>query len=142
MFDRYGNTIQFHLGKPTPDNLNQYARLVGEDALFTVPIEWAQVVNRLAYDPPLGRLYEIDQHSVLAVQFFRGEDVARYIVEDSTGRWFMDGETPLLLDAVPWAEALLHLMNPRMDLILAHDIDDPALYGLDEPDTVLSLIHI
>ena len=43
------------MGKATPDNLNQYARLVGEDALFTVPIEWAQVVNRLANDPPVGR---------------------------------------------------------------------------------------
>ncbi|MEC8910736.1 MAG: DUF4340 domain-containing protein, partial [Chloroflexota bacterium] len=72
IFDRYGNTVEFHLGKPTPDNLNQYARLVGEDALFTVPIEWAYVVNRLANDPPFGRLYDIDQHTVLLVQFFRG----------------------------------------------------------------------
>ena len=141
VFDRYGNTIEFHLGKPTPDNLNQYARLVGEDAVFTVPIEWAQVVNRLADDPPLGRLYEIEQHSVLAIQFFRGENVTRYIVEDATGRWFMDGETPLLLDSVPWNESLSHLMNPRMDLILAHDIDDPAQYGLDEPNTVFVIIR-
>ena len=42
VFDRYGNIIEFHLGMPTPDNVNQYARLVGEDALFTVPIEWAR----------------------------------------------------------------------------------------------------
>ena len=141
IFDRYGNTVEFHLGKPTPDNLNQYARLVGEDALFTVPIEWAYVVNRLANDPPFGRLYDIDQHTVLLVQFFRGEEVTRYVIEDSTGRWFLDGEPPLLLDPGPWAESLLPLMNPRMDLILAHDIDDPALYGLDEPDTVLVIIR-
>ena len=141
VFDRYGNTIDFHLGKPTPDNLNQYARLVGEDALFTVPIEWAQVVNRLAADPPVGRLYEIDPREVLLVQFFRGEDITRYVIEDGTGRWFLDGETPLLLDARPWAESLLPLMNPRMDLILAHDIDDPSLYGLDEPDTVFVIVR-
>ena len=141
VFDRYGNTIEFHLGKPTPDNLNQYARLVGEDALFTVPIEWAQVVNRLAYDPPVGRLYEIEHQSVLAVQFFRDEEVTRYIVEDATGRWFMDGEPPLILDHDKWAESLLHLMNPRMDLILAHDIEDPSQYGLDEPDTVFVIIR-
>ena len=53
----------------------------------------------------------------------------------------MDGEVPLLLDAEPWTESLLHLMNPRMDLILAHDIDNPAQYGLDEPDTVFVIIR-
>ena len=141
VFDRYGNTIEFHMGKPTPDNLNQYARLVGEDALFTVPIEWAQVVNRLANDPPVGRLYEIDNYTVLAVQFFRGGEVTRYVIEDGTGRWFLDGDPPKLLDSGSWTESLLQLMNPRMDLILAHDIDNPALYGLDEPDTVFVIIR-
>mgnify|MGYP007094214264 FL=1 len=33
VFDRYGNTIEFHLGLPTPDNQNQYARLVGEEEI-------------------------------------------------------------------------------------------------------------
>jgi len=141
VLDRYGNTIEFHMGKPTPDNLNQYARLVGEDALFTVPIEWAQVVNRLANDPPVGRLYEIDPRSVLIIQFFRGEEITRYVIEDGTGRWFLDGDKPLLLDPAPWAESLLPLMNPRMDLILAHGIDDPALYGLDEPDLVYVIVR-
>jgi hypothetical protein len=136
VFDRYGNMIEFHLGVPTPDNVNQYARLVGEDALFTVPIEWAQVVIRLAADPPVGRLYEIDPRTVLLVQFFRGEEITRYIIDETTGNWFLDGETPLLLDPRPWSESLLMLMNPRTDLILAHGIDDPALYGLEEPDTV------
>ena len=136
VFDRYGNIIEFHLGMPTPDNVNQYARLVGEDALFTVPIEWAEVVIRLAADPPVGRLYEIDPRTVLLVQFFRGEEITRYIIDETTGNWFLDGETPLLLDPRPWSESLLMLMNPRLDLILAHGIDDPALYGLEEPDTV------
>jgi len=137
VFDRYGNTIEFHLGLPTPDNQNQYARLVGEEALFTVPIEWAQVVNRLAFDPPVGRLYKINPRDVLLVQFFRGEETTRYIIEDGTGRWFLDGETPQLLDQRVWAEALLDLLSPRMDQIFAHNIDDPAKYGFDEPDTVV-----
>jgi hypothetical protein len=136
VIDRYGNMVEFHLGMPTPDNVNQYARLVGEDALFTVPIEWAEVVIRLAADPPVGRLYEIDPRTVLLVQFFRGEEITRYIIDETTGNWFLDGETPLLLDPRPWSESLLMLMNPRTDLILAHGIDDPALYGLEEPDTV------
>jgi hypothetical protein len=137
VFDRYGNTIEFHLGIPTPDNENQYARLVGDDNVFTVPIEWAQVVNRLAFDPPVGRLYRIDARDVLLVQFFRGEESTRYVIEDGTGRWFLDGETPQLVDQEAWAEALLDLLSPRLDQILAPSIDDPAKYGLEPPDTVV-----
>jgi len=137
VFDRYGNTIEFHLGIPTPDNKNQYARLVGHDSLFTVPIEWAQVVNRLAFDPPVGRLYQIDPRDVLLVQFIRGEESTRYVIEDGTGRWFLDGEDPKLVDPGPWAESLQTLLSPRMDQILAGNIDDPALYGLEQPDTVV-----
>jgi hypothetical protein len=137
VFDRYGNTIEFHLGIPTPDNKNQYARLVGDDNVFTVPIEWAQVVNRLVFDPPVGRLYQIDARDVLLVQFFRGEEATRYVIEDGTGRWFLDGETPQLVDQSVWAEALLDLLSPRLDQILAHNIDDPAKYGLEPPDTVV-----
>jgi hypothetical protein len=138
VFDRYGNTIEFHLGIPTPDNQNQYARLVGDDSLFTVPIEWAQVVNRLAFDPPVGRLYQIDPRDILLVQFFRGEEAAtRYVIEDGTGRWFLDGEEPKLVDPSPWAESLQTLLSPRLDQIIAHNIDDPALYGLEPPNTVV-----
>ena len=47
-----GTTLEFHLGKATPDTKNQYARLAGHPALFAVPAEWANVVNRLATEPP------------------------------------------------------------------------------------------
>ena len=139
--DRSGNEVEFHLGIPTPDNKNQYARLVGDDTLFTVPYEWAQVVNRLAFDPPVGRLYDIDLRTVLLVQFFRGDDTTRYVIEDTTGRWFLDGETPKPVDPDAWAESLLMLRNPRMDQIIAYDIDDPTLYGLDPPDTIVQVIR-
>jgi hypothetical protein len=138
--DRYGNKVSFHLGIATPDKENQYARLVGDDTLFTVPIEWAEVVNRLAIDPPFGRLYRIDPQEALIIQFFKGDQQTRYAIEDGTGRWFLDGETPQLLDAAAWADALLMLSSPRLDQILAHNIDDPAKYGLTEPDMTVAVI--
>ena len=141
VIDRDGNEVQFHLGIPTPDNKHQYARLVGDDTLFTVAFEWAQVVNRLVIDPPVGRLYDIDLRTVLLVQFFRGDDTTRYVIEDGTGRWFLDGETPKPVDPGAWAESLLMLKNPRMDQIIAYDIDDPTLYGLEPPDTVVVIVR-
>lgn len=50
--DASGTTLEFHLGQATPDTKNQYARLAGHQALFAVPVEWAEVVNRLATAPP------------------------------------------------------------------------------------------
>ena len=144
IFDRSGNDLEFHLGLPTPDNKNQYARLVGDDSLFTVPIEWAQVVNRLALDPPVGRLYDIDPQSVLLVQFFRGDDITRYGFdenEEGFRRWLLDGETLRAVDPGAWAESLLMLSNPRLDQIIAHDIDDRTLYGLEPPETVVLIVR-
>ena len=141
IFDRTGNEVEFHLGVPTPDNRNQYARLVGDDTLFTVAIEWAQVVNRLAIDPPVGRLYQIDPRDVVLVQLFRGDETTRYGIEDVTGRWMLDAEPLKAVDPGAWDESLLMLSNPRVDQIIAHDIDDPSLYGLDPPDTIVVIVR-
>ena len=141
IFDRTGNEVEFHLGIATPDNQNQYARLVGDDTLFTVAIEWAQVVNRLAIEPPFGRLYEIEPRDVVLVQFFRGEVTTRYGIEDVTGRWMLDAEPLIAVDPGAWAESLVMLSNPRVDQIIAHDIDDPSLYGLDPPDTTVVIVR-
>lgn len=140
IFDRYGNEVEFHLGIPTPDNKNQYARLVGDDSLFTVPIEWARVVNRLAINPPVGQLYTIDPQSVILVKFFRGDDIVTYGTDD-TGKWFVEAEPLKPVDLEAWADALVMLSNPNLDQIIAYDIDDPTPYGLDPPDTVVVIVR-
>lgn len=50
--ERSGLGYEFHLGIPTPDGQNQYARLAGYPQLFTVPEIWARVVRDLAIKPP------------------------------------------------------------------------------------------
>ncbi len=50
--ERSGRMYEFHMGDPTPDGENQYAFLVGDTKLFTVPQIWAEVINRLALEPP------------------------------------------------------------------------------------------
>lgn len=52
VIERSGLAYEFHLGIPTPDGQNQYARLVGDPKLFTVPEIWARVVQELATKPP------------------------------------------------------------------------------------------
>ena len=50
--ERSGLVYEFHMGNTTPDGSSQYAYLVGDPQLFTLPEIWAQVINRLATEPP------------------------------------------------------------------------------------------
>jgi hypothetical protein len=50
--ERSGLAFEFHMGIPTPDGQNQYARLVGDPKLFTVPEICARVDNDLVLKPP------------------------------------------------------------------------------------------
>jgi hypothetical protein len=132
--DRVGNTFEFHLGIPTPDGANQYARLVGDSQLFTVPAPWAQVVNRLATEPPWGRLYDLDLSLVRVVEVSHEDTTTTYFLNESAGQWLVAEEPPQPVSE-QWLEALSLLGGPRVDKLLAHDVDDPAKYGFDPPLT-------
>jgi hypothetical protein len=64
--ERSGRSYEFHMGDPTPDGNNQYAYLVGDPQLFTVPQIWAEVINRLVTEPPYPRPYYIDKDNSIA----------------------------------------------------------------------------
>jgi hypothetical protein len=89
----------------------------------------------------VGRLYEIDPQTVFVVQFFSADSTTKYVIEEGTGRWFLDGEDPQPVDPRAWAESLLLLSNPRIEQIIARDIDDPSLYGLDPPETAVVIVR-
>ena len=140
--DYAGNTIEFHMGIPTPDNTNQYARLVGDDGLYTLPKVWADVVNRLALDPPYGRLFDLGLEFLRVVEVTAGESTAVYFLEGN--QWFVSEGPPPVdpLSAAPvseeWAEWLATLAAPRIDDIVEQQVMDRdaeilAKYGFDNP---------
>ena len=58
--DRSGNTIEFYLGDPTPDSAAAVRQFSwGPRAIYCTYIEWAEVINRLADDPPYLRLFQL-----------------------------------------------------------------------------------
>lgn len=141
--DLVGNTFEFHMGSPTPDGDNQYARLVGDNALYTVPSVWADVVNRLAVEPPYGRLFDLDLQLVRVVEINAGDASAIYFLE---GDGWHVGEGPPPIDPATspivseeWFDWLSKLGAPRVDEIVVPDVDDRdeeilEMYGLLEPD--------
>ena len=140
--DWAGNTFEFHMGNPTPDGDNQYARLVGDDALFTLPSVWADVVNRLALDPPYGRLFDLELEIIRVVEVNAGGATAVYFLDGD--QWFVsEGPPPVEVEtaapvAEEWNEWLATIAAPRIDEIVEQqlsdrDVEKLAEYGFDDP---------
>ena len=124
------------MGIPTPDGANQYTRLVGSDALFTVPSVWADVVNRLAIDPPWGRLFDLEIIQITVVEVNSGDRTAVYFLEGN--QWLVSPEGPPVdpeaSAPVPeeWGEWLELLAAPRVDGIVEQRLEDRDTERLDE----------
>jgi hypothetical protein len=141
--DIAGNSFEFHMGNPTPDGRNQYVRLVGDEALYTVPSIWADVVNRLAYDPPWGRLYRVEIEQVTVIEVSAGDHTAVYYL-GNTGWVVHRGPPPTDPEyAAPvseeWAEWLETLTSPLVDTIVDQRLPDRDTerleeYGFASPD--------
>ena len=137
---RSGLIYEFHMGDPTPDGENQYAYLVGNPQLFTVPQIWAQVINRLAAEPPYVRLYYVDtDNSIVGVGV---EHNGQYVGYESQGRgqeWIVAGDEEVPVSQDRWQEILPLLSTPPVAQILSDEIDTPADYGLNQPQTIVEV---
>lgn len=134
--DWAGNTFEFHMGIPTPDGQNQYTRLVGDNALYTVPAIWSQVVNRLADDPPFGRLFDLDPEAITVIEVNAGDDAAVYFMDG--GRWWVyPGPSPVVPElsgpvSDEWATWLEVLTAPRIDTIVDQRLQDRDAERVEE----------
>ena len=133
--DRSGNTIEFHLGDPTPDAIDQYARLVGDDGLFTVPIVWGEVVNLLVTKPPYLRLFQIEesQMALIAVTY-QGKTIG-YQWDTGLEVWRFVEPQGGPVSEEKWGDSAQLISGPRVDERIALEIEDSAQYGLEPPET-------
>ena len=128
--DRSGNSLQFNLGNTTPDIDQQYAILVGDPALFTVPIEWAYVINRLADDPPYLRLFQLEDGALAAFQVISAGRAASYAKKVETGEWYIQGESEVPVQPDKWGDTPAIISGPRVDQVIAETLDNPEQFGL------------
>lgn len=149
--ERTGRQYEAHLGLPTPDGQNQYARLVGSPKLFSVPQIWARVVNRLVFQPPYPRLYDTDIEDRELLHVGK-QDVIYFEVTvdgeqviygaDRDDNWFIievdeaTGEDKeFAIPAESWTGADSLLENPEVIDTVSENLRDPENYGLDPAGT-------
>jgi hypothetical protein len=145
--ERSGITFEFHMGDPTPDGEHQYATLIGDPKLFTLPQIWAEVINRLATEPPYIRLYYIGADS--SIYSIGVEHNGHYVEYQSQSRglpWVIavdgaeDTGTPVSQDL--WPDILRSLTTPPVSQILADKIDNPGDFGLENPQTRVDVVTL
>ena len=137
--DRSENTLEFHMGDPTPDTQQQYARLVGDQTLFTVPVSMAEVVNRLVTKPPYLQLYQLEDETLEYIEVIFGEQSNIYIRHRQTGEWFIQGEALVQVSPEKWGDTPEFMSGPRVDQVVAESFDGPSMYGLDPPEISVRL---
>ena len=137
--DRSGNELEFHLGDATPDTSQQYARLVGDPTLFTVPVSMAEVVNRLVTSPPYLQLYHLEDGTLEFIEVISNDQTIIYIRHRETGQWYIEGETLVEVFPEKWGDTPAFMSGPRVDQVVAESIDDPSIYGLDPPEISVRL---
>lgn len=135
---RGGESFEFHMGFKTPDEKNQYARLVGNPRLFTVPQIWGFVITRLALEPPYPRLFNLEADKLMYVEVTHEEETIAYASRLRSGvrEWLVLGETNDLdvpVDLDRWADIPAKVSLSRVYDVVAQTIDDPASLGLDPP---------
>jgi hypothetical protein len=143
--ERSGITFEFHMGDPTPDGEHQYATLIGDPKLFTLPQIWADVINRLATDPPYIRLYYISaDNSIYSIGVEHNGQYLEYQSQPGGRPWVIAGdgaEDPgLPVSQDRWPDILQSLTTPPVSRIVADKMDNPSDFGLEDPQTKVEVV--
>ena len=138
---RGGHVFQFHLGSETPDEDNQYAQLVGDPKLFTVPAIWGQVINRLALDPPYPRLFDWEENNLIFVEVTHSGETATFTnhAPRSEPDWKVLGETDVPVDPEKWGDIPTRIIASRVYNVLADPVGELEPLGLEPPKTTVIL---
>ena len=136
--NRSEQTFEFHMGATTPDEDNQYVQLVGDPTLFTVPAIWAQVINRLATEPPYLQLFQLEEGLLGAARITDGDTTVTY-GKRAGNQWSVIEPEERPIDQAQWGDTEDFLSNPRANIIVQDEIDNPEDYGLEPPQTTVRL---
>jgi hypothetical protein len=137
VWNRVGNSYEFHLGNPTPNEENQYVRLVGSSALYTVPLPWGQVITRLATEPPYLRLYQLEHDDIVFFQVTSEDQTASYGKLEDDGEWYIVDEGEVPVSQENWEEVPLIMAGPRANEVISENLENPENYGLEPPQTTV-----
>ena len=113
--------------------------MAGHPDLFTVPEIWGRVINKLAIDPPYLRLFQVEVDDLVYIEVMDKDETVAYGQKNDKLWYVVDDDSELPTDLDKWGDTPAFLSGPRVSQILLDEIENPADYGLDPPETSVRL---
>ncbi len=88
-------------------------------------------------DPPF--FYTLSPDDLRNIKLDTGEAVSSWSLREDERRWYFDELNDIPADLFRWGGITQLLGGPRTQRVLAQEIDDVALYGLDTPSAKFSV---
>jgi len=85
--------------------------------------------------------YTLDDRNITNVSIVAGDSAVSWHVrhEEDRNRWYFDDPKDIPVDTDRWGGITVLLGGPRTQRVLRQEFSDPAMYGLDDPQTIIQL---
>ena len=110
--------------------------------LLVTALSWVAVVAAVLLNSEIGAegrveqppfFYTLDSGEMRRISIDSAGQALAFSYREESRRWFIDGMSDVPADLFRWGGITVLLGGPRTQRVLASTIDDPALYGLDNP---------
>lgn len=88
-------------------------------------------------EPPF--FYTIASEDLRGIEIETGGQSVGWHFREGTNRWFFDDLNDVPADLFRWGGITTLLGGPRVNRVISDKFDDPALYGLDNPETSITV---
>ena len=88
-------------------------------------------------DPPF--FYTLAPEDLRNISINTGEKVTSWSLRENLSRWYFDDLNDVPADLFRWGGITQLLGGPRTQRVLAQEIDDVSLYGLDDPSATFAV---
>lgn len=96
-----------------------------------------QTIERVSGGPPF--FYTLSEGDIRRVEIDSPNGVMAFVLDDVANYWFFEGDDTMPVDRQRWNGVTTLLGGPRSQRQLEASFGDPALYGLDTPDTTVTI---
>lgn len=125
-------------GDKNPASTSIYTRIRGKDKVFLVSSYLANGFRKEIFDLRNKIILSFDKEKVSKIELSYAEK-SLAMERDRDNKWFLAGQEKMELDSDKISDFLWELADLKARGIIAEEIKDPSLYGLDKPEVKVML---